>query len=97
MSLLKRDVNPLNVLDMRRLTFIPPHFSCMSLTLESYWDDNVKKIDQWVYENLNSRYCLKAYQKLNHERKIVSEFILGVEEPKELTLFNLKCPHVINK
>lgn len=94
MSLLKRSINPLNVLDMRRVSFIPPHFSCMTINISNAWSDNTKKIDQWVYENLNSRYCLKTIQKLDSQRVIQLKLVLGIEDPKELTIFNLKCPYI---
>lgn len=87
-------VNPLNVLDMRRLNFIPPHFSCMTLELSTFWDERIKKIDQWIYQHLNSRYCIKTVQTLDSERKIVIKYVLGVEESKELTLMTLKCPYL---
>ena len=73
---------------------MPPHFSSMVLPLPEHWNDVVKKIDQWVYENLNSRYCLKTTQILDNDRKIVNRYVLGVEESKELTMFTLKCPHI---
>ena len=97
MSLLKRDINPLNVLDMRRVSFIPPHFSCMTIDIPNYWSETHKKIDQWIYENLNSRYCLTTTQVLNSDRKIVIKYILGIEDPKELTLFTLNCLHMFKE
>lgn len=94
MSLSKRDINPLNVFGMRRINHIPPHFSC--LIIDSHWDERIKKIDQWVYINLNSRYCIKTTQFLDDKRKIYIKCVLGIEDPKELTWLTLKCPYINN-
>jgi hypothetical protein len=88
------NINPLNVLDMRRLYFIPPHFSCITFIIYGWHDTTIKKIDQWVFENLNSRYCLKTIQKLDAQRAIQLKLVLGVEDSKELTMFSLKCPYI---
>ena len=88
MSLAKGKVNPLNVLGQRRLSYIPTHFSTMSITDARILSD----IDQWIYHNLNSRYCVQVKQGLDAQRRIVDVCEIGIEDHKELTMFSLACP-----
>jgi len=90
MSLAKGKVNPLNVVEQRRLSYIPVHFGIMSIESAHY----IKLIDQWIYYNLNSRYCVRVKQGLNAQRKIVDVCEIGIEDHKELTMFSLACPHL---
>jgi len=46
--------NPLNFLDLRRVEFPARHFHFT--TLEKYNPTLIKKIDDWIYTNLNGRY-----------------------------------------
>ena len=55
MALVRGQVNPLNVLGLRRLDFIPENFAKIS----SKNIENVDTIDQWIYHRLDSRYCIK--------------------------------------
>jgi hypothetical protein len=84
MALAHGKINPLNLLGMRRLTYIPPHF--VTLTVEN---KEINIIDQWIYFNLNSRYCIKTTQVLDAQRKLVSAIVIGMEDAKELTMFSL--------
>jgi len=87
MALAHGKVNPLNLLGQRRLSYIPPHFSTIILE-----NKQLNIIDQWIYFNLNSRYCIKLTQVLDTNRKLVSAIVIGIEDPKELTMFGLSCP-----
>ena len=93
MALARGRINPLNVLGLRRLNTIPPHFG----TLTIYNIDDVEKINYWIYYNLNSRYCIKIQQGLNENRQITDLCEIGVEDPKELTMLSLACPYLDNK
>jgi len=93
MPLSKGTVNPLNVLGQRRLSYIPLHFS--TIKTQNYFDK--EKIDQWIYYNLNSRYCVKLKQGLNSDRKFTDICEIGFEDPKELTMFSLSCPYLNQK
>jgi len=92
MSLAKGKVNPLNVFDQRRLSYIPVHFQ----TAVFYLDKTVlEKIDQWVYYNLNSRYCIKT--RLGYRNKKHADMLeIGIEDPRELTMLILACPFLNN-
>lgn len=91
MTLLRKSVNPLNVSDTRRLSFIPDHFARMSFTA------NPSAIDTWVYQNLDSRYAIVKNLKLDSNNKMVEVHELGVEDAKELTMLSLSCPHLDKK
>lgn len=90
MSLAKGTVNPLNVVGQRKLSYIPDHFGVMNI-LDIH---NIDKIDQWIYYNLNSRYCVKTRQGLDSQRRIVDICEIGVEDSKELTMLGLACPYL---
>lgn len=91
MALVNGSVNPLNVLQQRRLQHVPPHFESIDISANS----DLALIDAWIYFNLNSRYCIKTKQILDSNRKIVSMHEISVEEPSELAYMALACPHLI--
>lgn len=92
MTLKRGAVNPLNVLQQRKLEYIPVHFEVMRIANIQL----VEKIDQWIYQNLNSRYSVVIKQGLDKNRKIVNMCEIGIEDPKELTMFGLACPLLKN-
>jgi hypothetical protein len=90
MSLAKGTINPLNVLGLRKLHFIPKHFKTIKIVNTLMF----QKIDHWIYFNLNSRYCMEIKQGINKHRKITDICVIGLEDPKELTILSLSCPHL---
>jgi hypothetical protein len=90
MSLLRGTVNPLNVLGQRRVNFIPPNFAKMS----SKHTDRFDTIDQWIYTKLDSRYCIKRSYVLDQDNKLAEVLEIGIEDPKELSMFALGCPYI---
>jgi hypothetical protein len=90
MALARGTVNPLNVVGQRRLSYIPDHFSTMTISDIR----NQQKIDQWIYTHLNSRYCVMVRQGLDTQRRIVDICEIGVEDQKELTMLSLACPFI---
>jgi hypothetical protein len=88
--IMNKNLNPLNVFEQRKLNFIPAHFSKIILphTIIN------QKINDWIYNNLNSRYCIKKQYGLNSERKFVTYIEIGIEDPREMTLFSLACPYL---
>lgn len=91
MALKNGKVNSLNAAGLRKVDFPPPHF--YFTTIQKYSPALHKKIDEWIYDNLNSRYyvgqalCLVDYS-------IVYVTKIGFEQEKELSFFNLACPHL---
>lgn len=93
MSINRGEINPLSVLGFRRLSFIPEHFS--KLTLPKYVD--ARSIQQWIEVNLNSRYSIRTNIKLNDDKQIVHVMEIGIEDPKELTILTLGCQHLFKE
>jgi hypothetical protein len=90
MSLTKGSVNPLNVLGVRRLSYMPKHFARMTINDEL----NSDRIDAWVYQNLDSRYTIVKSLKIDSNNKMIEIQELGVEDAKELTILSLSCPYL---
>jgi hypothetical protein len=88
MSLNKDTLNPLSVLGVRKLTFIPYHFS--KISVKGIID--TKMLDQWINYNLNSRYAIVRTFILDDSKKVIEATEIGMEDPKEVTLLSLGCP-----
>ena len=91
MSLNRGTVNALSVLGLRKLSFIPTHFT--KLKIEHRF--NVSDIEHWIEYNLNSRYAIRDSVGLDENRKLVSFVEIGMEDPKELTMLALGCQFLI--
>ena len=90
MSLSRLTVNPLSVLSVRKLSFIPEHFSCVTI---KGLDLDIKMLDYWINYNLNSRYAIKKTVVLDNN-KIVEAIEIGIENPTEITMMTLGCPYL---
>ena len=89
MSLSRNEVNPLSVLGIRRLTFIPSHFTKIKLGI-----CDTRILDQWINYHLNSRYAIRKTLALDSNNKTVEMLEVGLEDPREVTMLTLGCPHV---
>lgn len=87
MSLNRGTVNPLNVLGLRKLSFIPEHFSKISVKHKI----DTKILEHWIEYNLNSRYAIQTKYALDDSRKMIPVIIIGMEDPKELLVLSLGC------
>jgi hypothetical protein len=92
MSLNRGEINPLSVLKLRRLNFIPQHFKKLHVVNGV----DIKLIDQWINYNLNSRYALKKSITLDINNKIIEVLEIGIEDPREITMLSLGCPYLHN-
>lgn len=90
MALAKGTVNPLNVLELRRLEWIPEHFTKMSISN----DTDIDAINDWVYNNLNGRYAIARSLKIDESNRMIETQDLGFEDPAEITMFSLACPYL---
>ena len=88
MSLSRGEVNLLSILGLRKLNFIPQHFS--KITIRP--DIDSKMVESWIEFNLNSRYAIKNTCGLDVNNKMISVLEIGLEDPKELTMLSLGCP-----
>jgi hypothetical protein len=93
MSLNRGTVNALNVLGFRKLSFIPEHFSKISVDQKI----DIKSIEQWIEFNLNSRYAIQNTYRLDDNRKIITIIEIGLEDSKELIMLSLGCQHLHKK
>ena len=71
MSLNKGEVNPLGVLKLRRLKFIPAHFTTVRIGPLV----DVKFLTQWINYNLNSRYGIKQSVMIDQDNKIKKQLL----------------------
>jgi hypothetical protein len=89
MALAKGSVNPLNVLGLRKLNWIPKHFTIISVK-----STEVDNMSSWIYNNLNGRYAIARSLKIDDNNKMIETQNLGFEDPAELTMFSLACPYL---
>lgn len=92
MSINRGEINPLGVLGLRKLSFVPDHFTTITTENKS----QARFIEQWIESNLNSRYAITNKVVLNSENKITTVLEIGLEDPKEITLLTLGC-HYLHK
>lgn len=93
MSLNRSSINPLNLLNLRRLPLIPEHFSKIKILK----NQNIRLLQHWIEFNLNSRYAIQDSYELDNQRKFQNFIIIGLEDPKELLVFTLGCPYIKTK
>lgn len=94
MSLKTGKINTLNVLDKRRVSIPPPHFSFTYV--DQYNPHQLKEIDKWIYLNMNHRYYLgQSIALINNQLTYVTK--IGFEVEKELSFFKLACPLDFNR
>lgn len=91
MALKNGKVNRLNALGIRKVNFPAHHFYYM--VVDKYTPVQHKNIDQWIFNNLNSRYYLgQSVDLVNNTIVFVTR--IGFEQEKELSFFKLACPHL---
>ena len=93
MALNRGTVNALNVLGFRKLSFIPEHFSKVSIDHKF----DTKTVEHWIEFNLNSRYAIQVSYGLDSNRKMIPITVIGMEDPKEVTMLSLGCHHLHKK
>ena len=108
MSLYKtQTINRLNVTDERVCKPIPPYFTLVILSNKLNYTSkgkNIKKINEWIYLNLDSRYGIDKRIVLTNEKINIRsnnfdafdliwylEWVVGFEKPAEASLFALTC------
>lgn len=91
MALKHGKVNPLNVLELRRVEFPAHHF--VYTMLPKYTPVYMAKVDTWIDQNLNGRYYIGQSIDLI-DNTIVFTVKVGFENDKELSFFKLACPDI---
>lgn len=87
MSLNRGEINALNVFGIRKLSFIPNHFSKISVSPGI----NKQALMHWIEYNLNSRYAVVSNFSLDSNKKIIVQTEIGLEDPREITMLTLGC------
>jgi hypothetical protein len=86
------ELNPLEVLQERKVNVLAPHFAKHSLHTSSKRD--VQAVQEWILDKLNGRFCVVKYPAMDSTDKLSSNTYVGFEDQKELTYFMLACPHL---
>lgn len=87
------NLNPLTVLGVRTLSWIPPHFSKVAVTV-SEWQGE-EKVRDWIERKLTGRYSVVSSPATESSTgKLKISTFVGFEDEKELTYFMLACPHI---
>jgi len=84
---LKKKINPLNVLKARRVEFCPPYFET------TYIDPGyniAKAIDEWIFYNTSGRYFIGS--SVDHTGPLKQKIKIGFEKSSEMSYFMLACP-----
>lgn len=90
MPLSRGYVNPLGVLGLRKLSFVPEHFTKVTVNPNI----NVKLLDHWINYNLIGRYAFRKKYIVNNSNLMQEVLEIGLEDPKEATLITLGCPYL---
>ena len=84
--------NPLNFLNCRKFNKKPKGMEFIEILNSS--PDSDKLIAQWGIQNLKSRYYIGKHIKVSKTDNLIHSFLVGFEDPKEMSIFNLSCPHI---
>lgn len=90
MPLCRKTLNPLAVANLRKLSFIPNHFTKIKTVKKL----NINLIEYWINYNLNSRYAIRKNFVLDDKSKIIEVLEIGLEDPKEISILTLGCPYL---
>jgi len=83
--------NPLNFLDARKFTKKPKGLVFQELPEKGH--EYLKIVENWIVDNLKSRYYIGNHIKIDKSDQVVHSILVGFEDPKEMSIFNLSCPH----
>lgn len=86
------EINPLDVLEKRKLDFLPPHLEALTISYQNYYQQN-ELVKEWIVENLKGRFYIGSAVKLDDNR-LLSNQIVAFEDTRESTIFFLACPHL---
>ena len=78
-------INPINFFK-RELDYLPPHFVNTVVKVTEY---DLEKIRKWIYEYCSGRYSITRDVIYVDNSSARSVFVLGFENPGDLTLFAL--------
>ena len=85
------ELNPLDVLGLRKMERIPPHFFKTELREGEIFNH---ELEDWIKLRLKGRYSLRQIPSVDKDGKLKTPTYVGFEEEKELTYFMLACPNL---
>jgi hypothetical protein len=87
------DLNPLEVLNKRSLSHIPPHFAKFKIDDRgaSFGSDS---LENWIRNRLKGRYAIAKQPTIDKDEHLKTATFVAFEDQKELTYFMLACPHL---
>lgn len=85
-------VNPLNYFNCRQFTKKPKGIEFLKLNFD--WNDTEEMIEKWILENLKGRFYIGKHLDVDQHGKIQDIILVGFENSKELSIFNLSCPFI---
>jgi hypothetical protein len=85
------ELNPLDVLDSRKMNRIPPHFFKTELRDGEIFNH---ELEDWIKLRLKGRYSLRQIPLVDKDGKLKNSTHVAFEEEKELTYFMLACPNL---
>ena len=85
-------INPLNYFNCRQFTKKPRGLEYLKLNFN--WNDNQELLEKWILENLKGRFYIGKHLDVDVNGKISNQILVGFENPKELSIFNLSCPFI---
>jgi hypothetical protein len=83
------ELNELDVVDCRKVNFIPPHF--VKIRIGNRIDNN---IELWIKNRLRNRYAVSITSDIDDQNRLTSVAYAAFEDQKELTYFMLACPYL---
>jgi hypothetical protein len=84
-------INPLNVVDIRRVEYCPPYFETVEIS-PNY--NLLRALNDWIFENMSGRYYIANTAAYVENNPIKQKIKIGFENPSELSYFMLACPHL---
>jgi hypothetical protein len=81
--------NHLDFLNERQLNYMPAHFATTKLP-----EYCVSETTSWIKSKLGGRFFVLRIPTISNNDKLITEFVVGFEDQKELTYFMLACPHL---
>lgn len=86
---MKIDLNPLEVLNARKLSYMPPHFT--KTVIDDWY---TLTVEEWIKSNTKGRYCYTRMPYIDGNDSLKVKTFIGFEEEKEMTFFMLACPDI---
>jgi hypothetical protein len=85
------NINPLDVLKKRKLSYMPSHFLKFKVSEMDFIDSH---LENWIFNKLKGRFAINKIPMISQDNKLKVSIVVGFENQKELTFFMLACPYL---